>query len=65
MPPIYFETEPESLGLNLMQGLCKDIDADINFETSNGTKITIVFKTNELNTPESFSGPSKTKEEYI
>lgn len=49
IPAINFETEPTSLGLLLIKGLSKDIDADATFEVDQGTKITLVFKLAVLN----------------
>jgi len=49
MPQIDLDNEPESLGLRLMKGLSEDIDADINFNTDNGTRIRIIFKPDALN----------------
>jgi len=65
MPEIDHEAEPESLGLRLMQGLSEDIDADISFEIKNGTKITILFKRDALNDPESLLKLTEIKEEYV
>ena len=36
-------TEPSSLGIELMKGLTKDIEGTIKFDTTNGTRITILF----------------------
>jgi two-component sensor histidine kinase len=62
MPQINYEVEADSLGLELMKGLSEDIEANINFETNNGTKITIIFEPGALNNPGSFLKSSKTKE---
>jgi len=64
MSQIDHEAEPESLGLRLMKGLSEDIDADITFEINNGTRITIIFKWDLLNTPENLLPSSKTMEAY-
>jgi two-component sensor histidine kinase len=44
MDPNITETELDSLGLDLMKGLSKDINADISFDTRQGTTIIIIFK---------------------
>jgi two-component system, sensor histidine kinase PdtaS len=41
-------TEQDSLGLDLMKGLSKDINADISFDTDHGTTIIVIFKQEEL-----------------
>ncbi|MFC3563698.1 sensor histidine kinase [Pedobacter jamesrossensis] len=38
----------QSLGLRLMKGLSEDLEADIKFENSGGTKISITFKPDPL-----------------
>jgi len=53
MPQIDHDAEPSSLGLRLIRGLSEDIDAETRFENDNGTRITIKFKTDPLNDPES------------
>ncbi|TCC90076.1 hypothetical protein EZ428_12365 [Pedobacter frigiditerrae] len=59
------ETEPESMGLRLMNGLSEDIEATINFEIDNGTIITIVFKPDTLSDMEGFLRSTENKEEFI
>jgi two-component sensor histidine kinase len=54
-----------SLGLELMKGLSEDINADITFKIDNGTRIIIIFKSDELNNTESFLKSAKTKETYV
>eukprot|EP01037_Dinobryon_pediforme_P000858 gene858-863_t len=49
MPKNIHKTELNSLGLELIKGLSEDIKATLNFETGNGTKITIKFEHDELN----------------
>ena len=51
MPQDTAETDSGSLGLELMKGLSGDIKANISFDTTNGTKITIAFKRDFLNDP--------------
>jgi two-component sensor histidine kinase len=41
-------TEQDSLGLDLMKGLSKDINAEISFNTNYGTTIIVIFKQEEL-----------------
>ena len=41
-------TEQDSLGLDLMKGLSKDINAEISFDTNHGTTIVVIFKQEEL-----------------
>jgi two-component sensor histidine kinase len=53
MPQIDHDTEPSSLGLRLIRGLSEDINAETRFKVDNGTKITITFKADPLNDPES------------
>jgi two-component sensor histidine kinase len=65
MPQIDFEIESHSLGLELMKGLSEDIDADISFQVDNGTRITVIFKPDELNSTESILRSSETEEVYI
>ncbi len=65
MPEIQNETESGSLGVVLMKGLSEDIDADIDFEIENGTKITIKFKPDALNNPQSRVKLADTKEMYV
>ncbi|SDS72522.1 Two-component sensor histidine kinase, contains HisKA and HATPase domains [Mucilaginibacter mallensis] len=65
MAQIVCGEESDSLGLELMKGLSKDIDADISFEIDNGTKITIIFKPDALNDPDSFLKSTQTKEIYV
>ena len=65
MPETVRETESGSLGLVLMKGLSEDIDADIDFEIENGTKITIKFKPDTLNAPQSTVKLADTKEMYL
>ena len=64
MQEIIKETESGSLGLELMKGLSEDIDADIDFKIENGTKITIKFKPDALNAPQSAVKLADTKEMY-
>ena len=52
MPKIDSGTESKSLGLELMKGLSKDIEADISFAVDKGTKITMRFERDALNDPE-------------
>ena len=62
MPEITYETELESLGMELMKGLSKDIAADIGFKVENGTKITILFRPDALNDTENFLRSPEIKE---
>jgi hypothetical protein len=48
-----------------MKGLSEDIDADITFKIDNGTKITIIFKPDELNNTESFLKSAGRKEVHV
>ena len=48
------EKEQNSLGLDLMKGLSKDIKADISFNTYHGTTITVLFKPEELHNTDDF-----------
>lgn len=48
IPGTVSESEGGSFGLELMKGLSNDIDAEITFEVSNGTRIIIVFTPDEL-----------------
>jgi len=64
MPQNTYQTEKESLGLELMKGLSEDIEADISFDVKNGTRITIIFRPDALNDPESFLNSSPAKEVY-
>ena len=64
MPQNTYQTEQESLGLELMKGLSEDIEADISFDVKNGTRITIIFRPDALNDPESFLNSSPAKEVY-
>jgi len=52
IPKNIHKTELNSLGLELIKGLSEDIKATLNFETDNGTKITIKFEHDELNVTE-------------
>ncbi|MBV8388837.1 MAG: hypothetical protein JO080_03460 [Mucilaginibacter sp.] len=65
MPQIDSEMEPKSLGLRLMKGLSEDIEGDISFEVTNGTRITILFKPDGLNDTDRFMRLPETKEVYI
>jgi len=65
MREIDHETEPESLGLRLMKGLSEDIDADIRFKVTNGTRISITFKPDALNEPYNILKLSETGEALI
>lgn len=65
IPEIVYDIEPESLGLRLIRGLSEDIDAEITFETNNGTRIVITFSQDLVNAPENFLPSSKTTEAYI
>jgi two-component system, sensor histidine kinase PdtaS len=65
MPEIDGGTESSSLGLVLMKGLSEDIDANIDFEIKNGTKITIKFKPEALNDQQSTAKLAETKEMYV
>lgn len=38
----------DSMGVQLIEGLCRDIDAFVNFENNNGTTITVVFTVLEV-----------------
>jgi two-component sensor histidine kinase len=49
MPSNIYQTELDSLGLELMKGLTKDIKGDIKFENNNGTHILINFYQEKLN----------------
>ncbi|MBV7532323.1 histidine kinase dimerization/phosphoacceptor domain -containing protein [Chitinophaga sp. sic0106] len=64
MPAFDKNAEPESMGLRLIQGLSEDIDATINFDVSQGTSITIVFKADALNDLAGVSESREKKEEY-
>jgi len=64
MLPIDLETEPESMGLRLMKGLSADIGADIRFDVGDGTRITILFKPDELNEVDNHLISSQSKETY-
>jgi len=59
MPEIKNDSEHDSMGLRLMRGLSEDIDAEIHFESANGTKITIVFKPDAFNDVDSFVKPAE------
>ena len=62
MPDINLEDEPESLGLRLMKGLSEDIDADISFESDNGSRICITFEYDALTIPENTLKPPEAKD---
>jgi two-component sensor histidine kinase len=49
IPPDIKDIELDSLGIELMKGLSKDIKGEIYFETKKGTKITVVFGIDPLN----------------
>jgi two-component sensor histidine kinase len=49
MHPEIKDIELDSLGIELMKGLSKDINGEIYFETKKGTKITVVFGIDPLN----------------
>jgi two-component sensor histidine kinase len=57
MDPNITETELDSLGLDLMKGLSKDINADISFDTRQGTTIIIIFKLEYLYYPDNYLTP--------
>lgn len=61
MPQIDYDDEPESLGLRLIKGLSEDIEAETHFEVTNGTRITIVFKHDPLNAPDTILESIKTE----
>ncbi|MDP9079626.1 MAG: sensor histidine kinase [Bacteroidota bacterium] len=65
MPEITGETESGSLGIVLMKGLSEDIDADINFEIDNGTRIIIVFNAGQLNDGDTPSIGAIKKDVYV
>jgi two-component sensor histidine kinase len=65
MQPVNPAAEPESLGLQLIKGLSEDIDAAVSFDNDNGTRITIVFKPDALNDPDSILKLAKIEEEYV
>jgi hypothetical protein len=65
MPSNIDQTELDSLGLELMKGLTKDIKGDINFEVTGGTKITIQFSRDEINQSENLLHYMATKDQYI
>jgi two-component sensor histidine kinase len=48
MNPANTATDPGSLGIKLIKGLIEDLNGEINFDTSNGTKITIAFQADQL-----------------
>ena len=53
MPLNTNETESNSLGLQLIKGLSEDIEGDISFDVTKGTRITIIFRPDTLNESES------------
>jgi two-component sensor histidine kinase len=53
MPQFNANRESDSLGIRLIKGLSDDIDAEISFEVAHGTEITITFKSDPLNNPDS------------
>jgi two-component sensor histidine kinase len=57
MDPNITETDQDSLGLDLMKGLSKDINADISFDTRQGTTIIIIFKQEYLYYPDNLLTP--------
>ena len=63
--PKIIHTQSESLGLKLMNGLSEDINANMHIENNEGTKITIVFKTDPLNDNNNFFTQIKEKETYF
>jgi two-component system, sensor histidine kinase PdtaS len=65
MAPIDPEIEPESIGLQLIRGLCGDIGADIHFEINNGTRITMLFKLDELNKVDNYLKKPEKKRTYV
>jgi two-component sensor histidine kinase len=65
MPTISYDAEPESFGLRLIKGLSEDIEAETNFEVDNGTRITIAFSADPLNTSESILTSANTTEVYV
>lgn len=65
MQQVDHDTELESLGLRLINGLSEDIDADISFDVDNGTRITLSFKPDILNDPDSFLKSATTSEMLI
>ena len=48
MPPGFAESETDSLGMELIKGLAGDLSGSVQFETQNGTKITLTFPTDPL-----------------
>ena len=64
MPLMDSEIASGSLGLELMKGLCEDIDAAIRFKADHGTQITIIFEPDVLNDPDNFLTSTKRKETY-
>ncbi len=65
MPEIEAVAESGSLGIVLMKGLSEDIDANIDFEIENGTKITIKFKPDAINDPQNIVKSSNAKDMYV
>ena len=65
MPKIDFSTESKSLGLELMKGLSKDVEAEISFDAANGTKITVIFEPDALNDPGSLLKSPETKKMFV
>jgi two-component sensor histidine kinase len=65
MPKLAPGGQTGSLGIELMKGLSGDIDANIDFEIKNGTKITIKFKPEALNDQQSTAKLAETKEMYV
>ena len=65
MPEIEGGAESGSLGLVLMKGLSEDIDANITIDGENGTRITIVFDVDSLNSGSNPSGDAIKKEVYL
>ncbi|MBD1365412.1 ATP-binding protein [Mucilaginibacter sp. ZT4R22] len=54
MPQEMIYTPRGSLGLNLIRGLCQDINAQAGFENDHGTKVTITFKNDQFNETSDF-----------
>jgi len=64
MPQNTYETELESLGLQLMKGLSEDIEAWISFEINKGTRITVLFNTDPLSDSNDILTYATSKEVY-
>jgi two-component sensor histidine kinase len=61
MPLNTNETETNSLGLELIKGLSEDIDGNISFDVTKGTRITIMFRPDALNESENLLASSSMK----